>query len=206
MGDKNIQKIYDDVSQFYDKERTKTYFKKILSFLLKNIPKYSSVLDVGGGTGKFSVELSKRGYKVCGFDFSKKMVQTANKNIRNNKVKCVYRYGDAEENIPFKGNFDFAISIDSWEFFTNPLKVLNNVHSKLKAGGTFIIITPNPYVSLPIIIAEKLGIKKVHPTYLYFSSFKHKIKLWAKETGFSLETRNWLYYGVGQAFFLKRKS
>jgi len=204
MGDETVKKVWDEVSHFYDKFRTSGYFKKVLAFLQKTIPKGSSILDVGGGTGKFCVELAKKGYNIKGFDYSTEMVKKAIKNIKKNKVTCVYKLDDAEEEIPFKENFDFAISIDSWEFFPHPLKVLKNVHSKLKKGGVFIIITPNPYIAPLIILAEKSGIKKVYPTYIYFNSFHHRIKLFAKATNFKLEKKDWMYHFFAQVFFLRK--
>lgn len=47
-------------------------------------------LDVGCGTGRWSLELKKRGHDVTGIDFSKKMLRLANEKSKKESAKVSY--------------------------------------------------------------------------------------------------------------------
>ncbi len=67
-----------------------------------------TVLDIGCGTGYFSLELLKRGAVVVCFDLSDKMLAEA--KLRCGSVNVHYQQGDAEC-LPFQSNeFDFVFS------------------------------------------------------------------------------------------------
>lgn len=204
MGDKGLQKMYDNLSLIYDRYRVKNYFKNSLEIILKNIPQNSTVLDVGSGTGMYCIELAKRGYKIKGFDYSEKMIERAIENMERERVKVDFKIGDAEEKVPFRDKFEFAISLGSWEFFPRPADVLKNVYHSLTEKGRFIIITPNPYAAPFIIIAEKLKVKKLAPAYAYFNSFEHRVRKWAKNTRFILEKKEYSYHYLDIVFHLKK--
>jgi ubiquinone/menaquinone biosynthesis C-methylase UbiE len=53
---------------------------RIIERYLKNV---QTILEVGGGTGAFSIPLARRGYKVTHLDFSPVMVDTARQNAKD---------------------------------------------------------------------------------------------------------------------------
>lgn len=197
MGDKNVQQIYDNLSKVYDKERVKDYYTKTLDSILKFVKKKNArILDIGCGTGMYSIELSKLGYDVIGADFSKDMIKIAKINAKNNSVKCNFIVQDAEKHLPAyikNKKFDLIIFNSSWEFIPNPVKALINLKSSLVSNGLILIITPNPLVSPVIIIAERLGIKKLSPAFYFFNSFKYKIKKFAKAAGLNMKSYKYKY-------------
>jgi len=80
---------------------------KILNFIKNN----STVLDVGCGTGGFTMELAKHSKKVVGIDISKKQITQAKTKLENSGLKNLeFRHIDAltisEE---FVKQFDFAV-------------------------------------------------------------------------------------------------
>lgn len=204
MGEQDFKKVWNDMSLIYDQARVKSYFQNSLNIILKNIPQNSSVLEVGCGTGMYCIELAKRGYKVKGFDYSEKMIKKAIENAWREGVNVDFVIADAEEKIPFSDKFDFAICLATWECFPKPAKVLNNVHHSLTQEGRFIVITSNPYVAPFIILAEKLKIKKLAPAYVYFNSFEHRIRKWARDTKFMLEKKEYSYHYLDIVFHLKK--
>ncbi len=111
---------------------------------------------------------------------------------------------DAEKGVPFRDKFDFAICLAVWECFPKPAQVLNNVYHNLTQKGSFIIITTNPYVAPLIILAEKLKIKKLAPAYVYFNSFEHRVRKWARDTKFILEKKEYSYHYLDIVFRLKK--
>jgi 2-polyprenyl-3-methyl-5-hydroxy-6-metoxy-1,4-benzoquinol methylase len=68
------------------------------------------ILDVGCGTGRHSIELSKRGYKITGIDLSKSQLARAKKKAEENNLKIDFQKQDAR-NLTFSGEFDVAIML-----------------------------------------------------------------------------------------------
>jgi len=58
-----------------------------MHFLEKYLPKKGLILDAGGGPGRYSIELAKRGYEVVLLDLSLKCLKIAEREIKNAKVK-----------------------------------------------------------------------------------------------------------------------
>jgi ubiquinone/menaquinone biosynthesis C-methylase UbiE len=56
-------------------------------FLEKYLPQKGLILDAGGGPGRYTIELAKRGYDLVLFDLSRECLREAEKGIRNAKVK-----------------------------------------------------------------------------------------------------------------------
>lgn len=57
-------------------------------FLEKYLPKTGLVLDAGGGPGRYTIELAKRGYDVVLLDYAPTNLRFAKKQIENEKVEC----------------------------------------------------------------------------------------------------------------------
>ncbi len=56
-------------------------------FLTKYLPEKGLILDAGGGPGRYTIELAKRGYDVTLLDLVPKMLKTAERKIRRAGVK-----------------------------------------------------------------------------------------------------------------------
>ena len=105
------------------------------------------ILDVGCGTGRHSIELSKRGYKISGIDFSESQLARAREKANNEKLSIDFLKCDAR-NLPFDHEFDVAIMLCEGGF---PLmetdemnfEILKNVTKSLKSKGRFIFTTLN---------------------------------------------------------------
>ena len=199
MGDKKVKQIYDNMSKVYDKARVMDYYNKTLETITNLIKKKNiDILDIGCGTGMYSIELSKLGHKVIATDFSEEMINKAKLNSKINNEKCLFLVHDAENHLPrkfSKKQFDLIIFNSSWEFIPKPVKALENLKNHLKKYGLILIITPNPLVSPMIIVAEKLKIKKLSPAFYFFNSFKYRIKKYSKSAGLNMK-----YYGYKYKF------
>jgi len=105
------------------------------------------ILDVGCGTGRHSIELTKRGYNVTGIDLSESQLQRAREKAEAEKLKIDFRKHDAR-NLPFKSEFDAVIMLCEGSF---PLmetdemnfQILESVTKSLKKNGKFIFTTLN---------------------------------------------------------------
>ena len=60
----------------------KIEFIVTMHFLEKYLPRHGLVLDAGGGPGRYTIELAKRGYNVVLLDFVPEMLELAKKRIR----------------------------------------------------------------------------------------------------------------------------
>ncbi len=206
MGDPHLKEVYDEMSTRFDKQRTHAYFHELTQYLQSVIPPKSSILEIGSGTGGYCIELNKYGCSCKGVDFSEKMVVVAKENNRIARAHCVFKVADVEQEIPFRGKFDFIISMDSWEFFPHPGAVMRNVFNSLKDNGLFIIITPHMLFAPAVILAERLHIKKLSPAYTYFNSFKRRVSRLAYENGFLFEKKRFIFHGMSVIYTLRKKA
>lgn len=105
------------------------------------------LIDIGCGTGRHSIELSKRGYSVTGIDLSESMLEKAREKAKLQGLQIDFLRHDARD-LPFEGKFDMAIMLCEGGF---PLmetdemnfEILRNVSKSLKAKSKFIFTTLN---------------------------------------------------------------
>ena len=75
-----------------------------------NFKKGLKILDVGCGTGRHSIELTKRGYSVTGIDLSESQLLRAREKSSELGLKIDFVKMDARE-MSFQNEFDMAIMI-----------------------------------------------------------------------------------------------
>jgi len=105
------------------------------------------ILDVGCGTGRHAIELSKRGYLITGIDLSESQLTRAREKAEKDHLIIDFQQQDAR-NLPFKDDFDVAIMLCEGGF---PLmetdemnyEILKSVSNSLRVCGKFIFTTLN---------------------------------------------------------------
>lgn len=109
------------------------------------------VLDVGCGTGRHSIELAKRGYRVTGIDISTGQLEQAQKAAQQNGVHVRFIKADAT-NFVLEERFDAAICLCEGAFgllsmqeqpFGRDIKILKNIHACLAVGAPFLMTVLN---------------------------------------------------------------
>ncbi len=108
--------------------------------LTRNIDsdKRLKILDVGTGTGFFSILLSRMGHEVTGVDFSNEMIAEARQLSLKYGVDVDYYTMDAE-NLEFPDRtFDLVISRNLTWTLTNPEKAYSQWIRVLKKGGILL--------------------------------------------------------------------
>ena len=141
--------LFENYGQKYDNESFTQGTIGECDFIEQELKSDKSlkVLDVGCGTGRHSIELSKRGYSVTGIDLSELQLARAREKAIQNNLKIDFQKHDAR-NLPFSSEFNIAIMICEGAF---PLmetdemnfEILKNVTKSLKEGGKFIFTTLN---------------------------------------------------------------
>jgi len=117
--------------------------KKVISLLeFKNNVK---ILDIGCGTGAaimYAAKLSNNNGEFYGIDLSYKMIEKAvEKSV---EYKNVFFSNVNPEKMSFQSNFfDFIICNNSFHYYPNPVKVVNEIYRVLKVYGKVYISDPN---------------------------------------------------------------
>lgn len=124
-----------------------------VDFVIEHLqpPAGGAILDIGCGTGRHSIELAKRGYRMTGVDLSSGMLDVARQAARKAGVEIEWAKADATE---FHSDpvFDAAISlceggISLIGLTDNPLDhdlvILKNMHHALKPGGRALVTAIN---------------------------------------------------------------
>ena len=141
--------LFENYAKTYDKESFTQGTAGECDFieLELNNNKLLKILDVGCGTGRHSIELTKRGYTVTGIDFSESQLASAREKAAKENLKIDFQKHDAR-NLPFDKEFDFGIMLCEGGF---PLmetdemnfEILKSVTKSLKEKSKFIFTTLN---------------------------------------------------------------
>ncbi|AIF69770.1 ubiquinone biosynthesis protein UbiE [Palaeococcus pacificus DY20341] len=101
--------------------------------------KKGRALDLGCGTGNYTLELYKRGFNVVGTDLSFEMLKIAKTKLPNVPFIKANAY-----NLPFKDeSFDLVLSVTMFEFLKEPEKAVKEIYRVLKPNGEVVIGTMN---------------------------------------------------------------
>jgi SAM-dependent methyltransferase len=115
-----------------------------LTSLVRLTPPPGRVLDFGCGPGVISFAAAARGYEVTGVDGSQPMIAQAEQERARRKlgnVRFSLMSADAFD-LP-KESFDGAISSSVLQYIPDDRKLLSNLVSVLKPGGSLLISVPH---------------------------------------------------------------
>ena len=143
------ESLFENYAQKYDKECFVHGTLGECDFVEQEIisDKSLKIIDIGCGTGRHAIELTKRGYNVTGIDLSESQLKRAREKAKDQGVEIDFQKHDAR-NLPFEGKFDLAIMICEGGFSlmeTDEMnfEILKNVTKVLKSKGKFIFTTLN---------------------------------------------------------------
>jgi len=147
------EEFFDGHASAYMKNSfTKNTLQEV-DFIIEELklPQSSSILDIGCGTGRHSVEFARRGYSVTGVDISSGMLAEAEKAAREAGVEVEWIHADATQ---FKSEklFDAVICLCEGAFgllgmdgdpFEHELSILRNVNTALRPNGKAVFTVVN---------------------------------------------------------------
>lgn len=98
-----------------------------------------TVLDVGCGTGLYSIRLAEAGADVTAADISAKMLEIARTKSQDRDQYIWYDQADMTE-LPYADQtFDMVVSVNALEFVANPLEALTELARVLRRGGKIVV-------------------------------------------------------------------
>jgi cyclopropane fatty-acyl-phospholipid synthase-like methyltransferase len=174
----NWQKFFDGHAPYY---HTNVFTRATLAevdFLIAEfqLPPGCSILDMGCGIGRHSVELAKRGYNVTGVDLSSGMLAQARAAAAQAGVRINWIQADATQ-FSAETQFDSAICLCEGAFGLvgndaddHDALILRNVAHALKSGGMFVLTALNALQSIRQFKDEDVTQKRFDPLTLIETS------------------------------------
>ena len=143
------ERLFENYGETYDKEVFVQGTIGECDFIEAEIGRDRSagILDIGCGTGRHSIELSKRGYRVTGIDLSESQLNRARQKAEALNLEINFMRLNARK-LPFSREFDLAIMICEGGF---PLmetdemnfEIIKAAAAALKTPGKLIFTTLN---------------------------------------------------------------
>ena len=133
---------YETFAAFYDDVMDEEYYEKWLSYTTSQLPEsVHALLDLGCGTGKLALELSKTGYVVTGLDLSENMLSLAYNRSLEAGEDIQFIQGDMrelQEINQYEAVTCFSDSLCYMKDEDEVLDVFNGVYQSLKSEGSFL--------------------------------------------------------------------
>lgn len=107
------------------------------------------VLEVGCGTGAFTMGAASRGYEAVGLSWDERNQTVANRRAELAGLKKIsFPIVDArrlDEHTEFVGGFDVVVCFEVVEHIIDDRKLFRDIYRCLKPGGRLYLTTPNYY-------------------------------------------------------------
>jgi len=143
------EELFENYGMKYDNECYTQGTSGECDFIEKEIgyDKSRRILDIGCGTGRHAIELTKRGYSVVGVDLSASQLERARQKASMENLQINFQKHDAR-NLPFLREFDLAIMLCEGGFSlmeTDEMnyRILRNAANALTPKGKLIFTTLN---------------------------------------------------------------
>ena len=149
-GKDGVRKLYDDLAEIYDHSRYLYLTRRlerceegVLRGWLERLE--SPMLDVGCGSGRYSLKSAERGVEVISVDLSLRMLKIFLKKLEDRGLgESVHVVLADGENLPFReGSFRGLLCTLTFDHFQEPEKAISEFSRVLGIRGLCIISTLN---------------------------------------------------------------
>jgi len=156
-------------------------------------PSSSVILEIGIGTGRILLPLSKRSSVMIGVDADPRMVKSLRDRIRTTSelsTREVHLLVAEGEHLPFRpGIFDVVVSIRVLRYFERPWRAVAEMSHALRPGGRLVLefanlLRPHSLSQLPLYLQKR----EFYPRLFQ----KKQVERWVSDLGMKVETvRSW---------------
>ena len=139
--------IFDESAKLYDSWYETKLGKFVddvetrCAFGLLDLKAGAKILEIGCGSGNFSVKLARMGYEVIAIDSSIGMLNLAKNKAKKNLVSIDFKRMNATKLLFENESFDAVFSMAAFEFISDSNKAMDEMMKILKPGGEIIIGT-----------------------------------------------------------------
>jgi SAM-dependent methyltransferase len=143
-------------------------FVTTMHFVEKHLPRRGLVLDAGGGPGRYTIELAKRGYDVVLLDLVPEMLKVAKRHIRRagvqRKVKQIIEGSIDDLSMFDNESFDAVLCLGA------PLTHILDAKKREKAAGELVRVAKQNAPTIVSVIS-RIGLLRT-----IFLRFPHEMK------------------------------
>jgi len=136
---------YGRFAEVYDQLMSDMPYEKWTSFVLDRQSEYGlsgrRLLDVGCGTGEWTIQMAKEGFDMTGIDLSDSMLSVASQKAQQEGVKINLFQQDMAEAEGFEPFSIITIFCDSLNYLETENEVKNTfkcMYDLLQTGGLFL--------------------------------------------------------------------
>ena len=146
VAPESTPQVWSDCSSAYEAFATAvTEHFAVDAIRLARLGPGSAVLDVGAGTGAFTLAAARMGTQVLGTDFSPQMIRLLQRKCRSLAYQNVQTAVMDGQNLELDDErFDVAASLFSLMFFPDHERGLREIHRVLRPGGQVVVATWAP--------------------------------------------------------------
>lgn len=155
----NYYQVFDEWGRL-DTPSGRLEFELTMSIILKNLNKGDEILDLGGGPGRYTIELAKLGYHICLADLSEALLNEARDKVQKMKlqnVKAINKTNAVDLSTYKNDSFDGVLLLGPlYHLTTNEEReaCIKEVYRVLKPNGV-VFASFIPYLSGAIGIVDR---------------------------------------------------
>lgn len=113
------------------------------------------VLDLGCGSGPYSVWLAEQGAHVVGLDLSQTMISLAQERARGRSIKADFRVADIRDPLPFgDSEFDVVFSATALHYVEDLGAIVKEIARVMKPDGRFVASVLHPMSTARFPLAD----------------------------------------------------
>ncbi len=144
-----VAAFYDGIAGAYDKEQNEGFISvlrkaehaAVIARLPSFVKKSDRVLEIGSGTGLYTLELARRAKEVVAVDMSDRMLGILKSKAQDEHLSNIgYRAGDIMD-MNFDNRFNHICAFSSFEYVPDLDRLIVRLAGYLEPGGTLYFTT-----------------------------------------------------------------
>ena len=195
---REFAKTYDELRDFRNKTTAK-YSSSQVSWVCEQFSNVEEIVELGCGTGKFTIALAKMGKKIIAVDASEEMLAIVKNKAENEGVSEMIelRLGDIE-NIDLKNECcDAVLSIAVIRHFESENKAISELSRIIRPGGVMV----TDYLSKNFFVGIE-ALKSLFNFGKYTKGNQWYPNYYRSKKGFCNVLNNNKFYGVRFEYFV----